>query len=51
MLQGPESYEDMRNAIGLLKLISQGESDMRDGKVKVQDDVFRDLETSLQETS
>ena len=49
ILQDPESYENMRNAIGLLKLISQGESDVRNGRVKAQDDVFKDIEKSLKE--
>lgn len=49
VLQDPESYENMRNAIGLLKLISQGESDARDGKVKTQEDVFQDIENLLKE--
>ena len=47
VLQDPESYEDMRNAIGLLKLISQGESDVRNGRVKPQENVFEDIEKSL----
>jgi prevent-host-death family protein len=49
VLQDPESYENMRNAIGLLKLISQGENDVRDGNVKSQEDVFKDIENSLRE--
>lgn len=49
VLQDPESYENMRNAIGLLKLISQGESDVRSGNVKTQDDLFSDIEKSLKE--
>ena len=47
ILQDPESYENMRNAIGLLKLISQGESDVRNGRVKPQDEVFNDIEKLL----
>ncbi len=39
----------MRNAIGLLKLISQGESDVRNGRVKPQEEVFKDIENSLKE--
>ena len=38
VLQDPESYENMRNAIGLLKLISQGEEEIRKGKYKTQDE-------------
>ncbi len=47
VLQDPESYENMRNAIGLLKLISQGEEEIRKGKYKTQDEVFADLEKQL----
>jgi prevent-host-death family protein len=49
VLQDPKSYEDMRNAIGILKLISQGEGDIRKGKVKSQEDIFKDIEISLKE--
>ena len=49
VLQDPKSYEDMRNVIGLLKLISQGENDVRNGKVKSQDSVFKSIEKSLKE--
>ena len=49
VLQDPKSYEDMRNAIGILKLISQGEGDIRNGRVKSQEDVFKDIEISLKE--
>ncbi len=48
VLQDPKSYEDMRNAIGILKLVSQGESDIKSGNVKKHVDVFRDLEKSLE---
>jgi len=47
VLQDPISYENMRNAIGILKLISQGEADIRNGKVKSQEDVFNDVEVKL----
>jgi prevent-host-death family protein len=49
VLQDPKSYEDMLNAIGILKLISQGEGDIRKGKVKSQEDVFKDIGISLKE--
>jgi prevent-host-death family protein len=51
VLQDPVSYENMRNAIGLLKLISQGEDDVKQGKVKSQDDVFADLEKRVRENA
>jgi len=49
VLQDPKSYENMRNAIGLLKLISQGEGDIRNGRIKSQEDVFKGIEISLKE--
>jgi prevent-host-death family protein len=49
VLQDPKSYENMRNAIGILKLISQGEGDIRSGRVKSQENVFKDIESSLKE--
>lgn len=49
VLQDPESYENMRNAIGLLKLISQGEDDIRNGNVKLQNQVFDEIESSMKE--
>jgi len=49
VLQDPESYDNMRNAIGILKLVSQGEGDIRNGKVKSQENVFKDIEASLKE--
>ena len=47
VLQDPKSYENMRNAIGILKLFSQGEGDKRKGKAKSQKDVFKDIEVAL----
>jgi predicted transcriptional regulator len=47
VLQDPKSYEDMRNAIGILKLISQGEADIRSGKVRSQEEVFNDIDALL----
>jgi prevent-host-death family protein len=47
VLQDPESYENMRNAIGILKLISQGEEDIKNGKFKVQDELFSEVESNL----
>ena len=49
VLQDPESYEHMRNAIGLLKLISLGEKDIKDGKSKSQEEVFANIENILKE--
>jgi prevent-host-death family protein len=47
VLQDPESYDNMRKAIGLLKLISQGEEDLKQGKTKTQERVFKNVEDIL----
>jgi prevent-host-death family protein len=47
VLQDPQSYENMRNAIGILKLLSQGEGDIKTGKVKTQVEVFATIESVL----
>ena len=47
VLQDPESYENMRNAIGILKLISLGEEDIRAGRAKAQEEVFDVMEKIL----
>jgi len=47
VLQDPESYENMRNAIGILKLISQGETDVRYGRTKPQESMFNEIEVEL----
>ncbi|RXK84705.1 type II toxin-antitoxin system Phd/YefM family antitoxin [Chlorobaculum sp. 24CR] len=47
VLQDPKSYEDMRNALGLLKLFAQGEEQVRSGQVAEQDSVFMRLEEQL----
>jgi len=44
VLQDTQSYESMRKALGLLKLISQGEEDVRKGKVRPQEEVFSRIE-------
>jgi len=49
VLQDPESYENMRNAIGLLKLISQGEEDIRNKKTKSQNDVFKKIAKAIKQ--
>jgi len=47
VLQDPKSYEDMRNALGILKLIAQGEEDVRKGDVHEYGEVFDELEKQL----
>jgi prevent-host-death family protein len=47
ILQDPKSYENMRNAIGILKLLSEGEADIREGRIKSQENVFDEIENAL----
>ena len=47
VIQDPESYDNMRKALGLLKLISQGEEDIKQGNTKTQDQVFKNIEKML----
>jgi len=49
VLQDPESYENMRNAIGILKLLSQGEDNIKAGKTSSQEEIFAKLEKKLKE--
>ncbi len=47
VLQDPESFENMRNAIGILKLLAQGEDDLKSGKCRTQDDVFANIKSKI----
>ena len=49
VLQDPESYQNMRNAIGILKLTSQGEDEIGSGKSKSQQEVFENIENILKD--
>jgi len=49
VIQDPKSYENMRNAIGILKLISMGEEDIKEGKTTKQEDVFKKLDAKIKE--
>ena len=51
VLQDPKSFEDMRNAIGILKLISQGEEAIKKGNVKTQKEVFNNIDELLKTKS
>lgn len=43
VIQDPESFERMKTAIGLMKLLAQGEEDIRSGRIISQDEVFKNL--------
>ena len=47
VIQDPKSYEDMRNAISLLKLLSFAEEDIKNGDTHSEDDVFNSVEELL----
>ena len=47
VLQDPESYDNMQKAITLLKLISEGEENIKHGQVKPQETVFENIEKVL----
>jgi len=47
VLQDTESYESMKTAIAILKLVVQGEEDIRKGDTIPHDEVFRRIENSL----
>ncbi len=49
VLQDPESYEEMRNTIAMLRLLAQGEQACRDGKVIPQDEVFSTIKKKLKQ--
>ncbi len=42
-----ESYDSMQNAIGILKLISMGEKDIKDGKFAEQNSFFVNIENKI----
>ena len=47
VLQDPKSYEEMRYALGLMKLISQGEEDIRNGNVRPHGEVLSRISKAI----
>ena len=47
VIQDPESYESMRQALAMLKLLAQGEEDVRRGRAVPQERVFAGLRARL----
>jgi prevent-host-death family protein len=47
VLMDSESYENMKKALGLLKLISQGEKNIYNGNIIEQKKVFSQIENRL----
>jgi len=50
VLQDPKSYENMRNALSLLKLIAQSEEEIKKGKIQPQAEVFVSLKKKLEKS-
>ncbi|OHE06541.1 type II toxin-antitoxin system Phd/YefM family antitoxin [Sulfurimonas sp. RIFOXYB12_FULL_35_9] len=48
VIQDPKSYEDMKNAISLLKLLSFAEEDIKNGNTHSEEDVFNSVEELLE---
>ncbi|MCG9966712.1 type II toxin-antitoxin system Phd/YefM family antitoxin [Pelotomaculum terephthalicicum JT] len=47
VLLDTESYEHMKKALGMLKLLAQGERDIIDEKITSQDEFFAALDSDL----
>jgi len=47
ILMDTESYDSMQNAIGILKLISMGEKDIKEGKTAGQNEFFSSIENKI----
>jgi len=47
VLMDTESYDSMQNAIGILKLISMGEKDVKNGKFTEQNSFFSTIENKI----
>jgi prevent-host-death family protein len=47
VLMDTESYDSMQNAIGILKIISMGEKDIKDGKITEQNSFFSTIENKI----
>ena len=48
VLLDPASYEKMKKALGLLKLLAQGERAIAEGNVTPQEDIFAGMERKLE---
>ena len=47
VIQDPKSYEDMKNTISILKLLSFAEEDIKNGNLHTEEDVFGSVEELL----
>jgi len=49
VIQDPKSYEEMKNALAIMKLLSFAEEDIRRGRVHSEEDVFESVEELLKQ--
>ena len=47
VLMDTESYQEMRNSLGILKLLAEGEKDIENGDVYSQEEVFDEIESKF----
>ena len=47
VIQDPKSYQEMKNALSLMKLLSFAEEDIRNDNLHSQEDVFNSVEELL----
>ena len=49
VIQDPKSYEDMKNALAIMKLLPFAEEDIRSGNLHSEEDVFSSTQKLLNE--
>lgn len=49
VLLDTKSYQDMRNSLGILKLVNESEKDIQNDLLHDNDDIFAELEAKLSE--
>lgn len=47
VIQDIESYQNMKNAIALLKVLAEGENDIKNGHFEPQESFFENIEKKL----
>ncbi|MBB6482742.1 type II toxin-antitoxin system Phd/YefM family antitoxin [Spirochaeta isovalerica] len=47
VLLDTRTYQEMRNSLGFMKLLSESEKDIQNDKVFTQEDVFQDMENTF----
>lgn len=47
VVQDPKTFEKMKQAVGLVRLLAQGESDVRSGDTMTQREVFKKLRNKI----